>query len=143
VRERGDPEGERDCPRTHSLIVEAFLEAGFPAGTVSIVNNAPEDAGDVVGALIDAPQVRRINVTGSARVGKIIAKRAAEHLKPVLFELGGKAPLVVLEGADLDETVKEAAFGAFMNSGQLCISTEGSSWSTRSRRNSRRSSGRR
>src|SRR5690606_1054107 len=95
-----------NCPRTHSLIVEAFAEAGFPEGTVNIVTNAPEDAGDVVGALIDAPEVRRINFTGSTKVGKIIAKRAAEHLKPVLLELGGKAPFVVLEDADLDEAVK-------------------------------------
>ena len=113
-----------NCPRTHSLIIEAFAEAGFPEGTVNIVTNAPEDAGEVVGALIDAPEVKRINFTGSTRVGKIIAKRAAEHLKPVLLELGGKAPLVVLEDADLDEAVKAAAFGAFMNQGQICMSTE-------------------
>ena len=113
-----------NCPRTHSLIIEAFAEAGFPEGTVNIVTNAPEDAGDVVGALIDAPQVRRINFTGSTAVGKIIAKRAAEHLKPVLLELGGKAPMVVLEDADLDEAVKAAAFGAYMNQGQICMSTE-------------------
>jgi benzaldehyde dehydrogenase (NAD) len=112
------------CPRTHSLIIEAFAEAGFPDGVVSVVTNAPEDAGAVVGALIDAPQVKRINFTGSTAVGRIIAKRAAEHLKPVLLELGGKAPLVILEDADLDEAVKAAAFGAFMNQGQICMSTE-------------------
>lgn len=112
------------CPRTHALIIEAFAEAGFPEGVVNVVTNAPEDAADVVGALIDAPQVKRINFTGSTAVGKIIAKRAAEHLKPVLLELGGKAPLVILEDADLDEAVKAAAFGAFMNQGQICMSTE-------------------
>ena len=112
------------CPRTHSLIIEAFLEAGFPDGTVNIVTNAPEDAGDVVGALIDAPAVKRISFTGSTKVGRIIARRAAEHLKPVVLELGGKAPLLVLDDADLDEAVKAAAFGAFMNQGQICMSTE-------------------
>lgn len=112
------------CPRTHALIIEAFADAGFPEGVVNVVTNAPADAGDVVGALIDAPQVKRINFTGSTAVGKIIAKRAAEHLKPVLLELGGKAPLIVLEDADLDEAVKAAAFGAFMNQGQICMSTE-------------------
>ena len=112
------------CPRTHALIIEAFAEAGFPEGVVSVVTNAPADAGEVVGALIDAPEVKRINFTGSTAVGKIIAKRAAEHLKPVLLELGGKAPMVVLEDADLDEAVKAAAFGAFMNQGQICMSTE-------------------
>ena len=78
----------------------------------------------MVGALIDHPAIRRINFTGSTGVGRIIAKRAAEHLKPVLLELGGKAPLIVLEDADLDEAVKAAAFGAFMNQGQICMSTE-------------------
>ena len=112
------------CPRTHALIVEAFAEAGFPEGVVNVVTNAPEDAGEVVGALIDAPEVKRINFTGSTAVGRIIARRAAEHLKPCLLELGGKAPLIVLEDADLDEAVKAAAFGAFMNQGQICMSTE-------------------
>ncbi len=112
------------CPRTHALIVEAFAEAGLPEGAVTLVTNAPQDAGAVVGALVDHPAVRRINFTGSTAVGKIIAKRAAEHLKPVLLELGGKAPLIVLEDADLDEAVKAAAFGAFMNQGQICMSTE-------------------
>ena len=111
-------------PRTHSLIIEAFAEAGFPEGVVNIVTNAPTDAGDVVGALIDHPAVKRINFTGSTNVGRIIAKRAAEHLKPCVLELGGKAPLLVLHDADLDEAVKAAAFGAFMNQGQICMSTE-------------------
>ena len=105
------------CPRTHQLIIEAFADAGFPEGVVNVVTNAPADAGEVVGALIDAPEVKRINFTGSTHVGRIIAKRAAEHLKPCLLELGGKAPLIVLDDADLDEAVKAAAFGAFMNQG--------------------------
>jgi acyl-CoA reductase-like NAD-dependent aldehyde dehydrogenase len=112
------------CPRTHALIIEAFAEAGFPDGVVNVVTNAPADAGDVVGALIDAPEIKRINFTGSTAVGRIIARRAAEHLKPCLLELGGKAPLIVLDDADLDEAVKAAAFGAFMNQGQICMSTE-------------------
>jgi len=111
------------CPRTHALIGEAFNEA-LPEGAISIVTNAPADAAEIVGALIDHPEVKRINFTGSTHVGKIIARRAAEHLKPALLELGGKAPLIVLDDADLDEAVKAAAFGAFMNQGQICMSTE-------------------
>lgn len=112
------------CPRTHALIVEAFTAAGFPDGVVNLVTNEPADAADVVGALIDHPAVRRINFTGSTAVGRIVARRAAEQLKPVLLELGGKAPLIVLDDADLDEAVKAAAFGAFMNAGQICMATE-------------------
>jgi benzaldehyde dehydrogenase (NAD) len=112
------------CPRTHALIVEAFADAGLPPGVVNLVTNAPADAGEIVGALIDHPAVRRINFTGSTAVGKIIAKRAAENLKPVLLELGGKAPFLVLEDADIAEAVKAAAFGAFLNQGQICMSTE-------------------
>lgn len=111
-------------PRTHALIIEAFASAGFPDGVVNVVSNAPKDAAAVVGALIDHPAVKRINFTGSTAVGRIVARRAAEHLKPCLLELGGKAPLLVLEDADLDEAVKAAAFGAFMNQGQICMSTE-------------------
>jgi benzaldehyde dehydrogenase (NAD) len=112
------------CPRTHEIIIEALNEGGLPAGVVGGVTNARDAAGDVVGALIDHPAVKRINFTGSTAVGKIIAKRAAEHLKPCLLELGGKAPLLVLHDADIDEAVKAAAFGAFMNQGQICMSTE-------------------
>ncbi|MGH3440259.1 MAG: aldehyde dehydrogenase [Sciscionella sp.] len=112
------------CPRTHELIIEAFAAAGFPEGVVNLVTNAPKDAGEVVGALIDHPAVRRVNFTGSTAVGRVIARRCAENLKPCLLELGGKAPLIVLEDANLDEAVKAAAFGAFMNQGQICMSTE-------------------
>jgi benzaldehyde dehydrogenase (NAD) len=116
--------GSELCPRTHQLIAEAFEAAGLPKGAVSFVTNSPETAGEVVGALIDHPAVRRVNFTGSTKVGRIVAERAAKHMKPVLLELGGKAPLIVLEDADLDEAVKAAAFGAFMNQGQICMSTE-------------------
>jgi acyl-CoA reductase-like NAD-dependent aldehyde dehydrogenase len=112
------------CPRTHGLIVEALIEAGLTGGIVNLISNAPEDAGAIVGALIDHKSVKRINFTGSTAVGRIVAVRAAQNLKPVLLELGGKAPLIVLDDADLDEAVKAAAFGAFMNQGQICMSTE-------------------
>jgi acyl-CoA reductase-like NAD-dependent aldehyde dehydrogenase/ABC-type branched-subunit amino acid transport system ATPase component len=112
------------CPGTHRLIGTLFREAGFPPGVVNVVTNAPKDAGVVVDALIAHPAVRRVNFTGSSRVGKIIARRCAEYLKPVLLELGGKSPLVILDDADLDEAVNAAAFGAFANQGQICMSTE-------------------
>jgi acyl-CoA reductase-like NAD-dependent aldehyde dehydrogenase len=116
--------GSENCPRTHQLIVEAFVEAGLPAGVVNYVTNAPADAGQVVEAMVAHPAVRRVNFTGSTRVGRLIAMTCARHLKPVVLELGGKAPFVVLDDADLDAAVNAAAFGAFANSGQICMSTE-------------------
>jgi benzaldehyde dehydrogenase (NAD) len=112
------------CPRTHQILVEACRAGGLPEGLLGLVSNAPDDAAEIVGALIDHPAIRRINFTGSTAVGRIIAARAGARLKPVLLELGGKAPLLVLHDADLDEAVKAAAFGAFMNQGQICMSTE-------------------
>jgi acyl-CoA reductase-like NAD-dependent aldehyde dehydrogenase len=112
------------CPATHSLIGQALAEAGFPKGVVNVVTNAPADAAAVVEALIGHPAVKRVNFTGSTRVGRIIAETAGRHLKPVLLELGGKAPLIVLDDADLDAAVNAAAFGAFAHQGQICMSTE-------------------
>ena len=112
------------CPGTHALIGQCLREAGFPEGVVNVVTNAPADAAKVVEALIAQRAVKRVNFTGSTAVGRIVAETAARYLKPVLLELGGKAPLVILEDADLDEAVKAAAFGAFMNQGQICMSTE-------------------
>ncbi|MBU6442008.1 MAG: aldehyde dehydrogenase [Betaproteobacteria bacterium] len=116
--------GSEMCPATHGLIVQALQEAGLPKGAVNFVTNAPADAAAVVEAMIAHPAVRRVNFTGSTHVGRIIAQRCAEHLKPSVLELGGKAPLVVLDDADLDAAVNAAAFGAFANSGQICMSTE-------------------
>lgn len=112
------------CPGTQRLIGDVFREAGFPAGVVNVISNAPEDAAAVVEALIAHDAVRRINFTGSTRVGRIIAETAGRHLKPALLELGGKAPLIVLEDADIDAAVDAAIFGAFANQGQICMSTE-------------------
>ena len=112
------------CPATHLAIGEAFRRAGFPDGVMNVVTNAPEDAAEVVATLVAAPEVRHINFTGSTGVGRIIAQKAAEQLKPVLLELGGKAPLIILDDADIDAAVNGAAFGAFMNQGQICMSTE-------------------
>jgi len=112
------------CPMTHRLIVDCLIDAGLPAGVCNFICHDPGDAPKIVEALVTHPHVKRINFTGSTRVGKIVAALAAKGLKPVLLELGGKAPLVVLDDADLDEAVRAAAFGAFMNQGQICMSTE-------------------
>ncbi|WP_076997940.1 aldehyde dehydrogenase [Variovorax sp. KK3] len=116
--------GSELSPQTHALIVEALNEAGLPPGVVNFVTNAPADAAVVVEAMVAHPAVRRVNFTGSTHVGRLIAQTCAKHLKPVVLELGGKAPLVVLDDADIEAAVNAAAFGAFANSGQICMSTE-------------------
>lgn len=116
--------GSELCPATHGLIIQALQEAGLPKGVVNFVTNAPADAAQVVEAMIAHPAVRRVNFTGSTHVGRIIATKCAAHLKASVLELGGKAPLLVLDDADLDAAVNGAAFGAFANSGQICMSTE-------------------
>ncbi len=112
------------CPATHRLIGSVMEEAGMGEGVVNVITNAPEDAPAVVEALIAHDAVRRVNFTGSTRVGRIIGETAARHFKPALLELGGKAPLLVLHDADLDAAVNAAAFGSYMNQGQICMSTE-------------------
>lgn len=112
------------CPATHRLIGTVLKEAGMGDGVVNVITHDAKDAGAVVEALISHPAVRRINFTGSTRVGKLLALTAAKYLKPILLELGGKAPLIVLEDADIDAAVNATIFGAFANSGQVCMSTE-------------------
>jgi vanillin dehydrogenase len=112
------------CPHLHLMIAECLERGGLPKGVINVVSHAAADAPEVVTRLIEHPLVRRINFTGSTRVGRIVAETAARVLKPVLLELGGKAPLVVLDDADIDAAVNAAVFGAFMNQGQICMSTE-------------------
>ena len=112
------------CPATHALIGKILIESGLGDGIVNVVSCAVMDAEAVTEAMIAHKAVRRINFTGSTRVGKILAVLAAKHLKPILLELGGKAPLVVLADADLDQAVDATVFGGFANQGQICMSTE-------------------
>ena len=112
------------CPRTHAAVVHALEDAGLPPGVINLITNDPADAGDVVDALIEHRATRRINFTGSTKVGRIIAEKAGRQLKRVLLELGGKAPMVVLRDADLDRAAAAASFGAFFHQGQICMSTE-------------------
>ena len=113
-----------ECPATHLMIASIFEEAGFPKGVVNVITNAPADAAEVVDELIANPKTRRISFTGSTKIGRLIAESAGRHLKRVVLELGGKAPMIVLKDADIDAAVSAANFGAFMNQGQICMSTE-------------------
>ncbi|MBZ9708243.1 aldehyde dehydrogenase [Mesorhizobium sp. ESP7-2] len=112
------------CPGTHRLIGQVLVEAGLPKGVINVVTNDPRDAAAIVETLVAHSSVKRVNFTGSTKVGRIIAELAGRHLKPALLELGGKAPLLVLDDADIDAAVNAATFGAFMHQGQICMSTE-------------------
>jgi benzaldehyde dehydrogenase (NAD) len=112
------------CPRTHAHVAAAIADAGVPPGVINFLTNAPDDAAAVVEELIAHPDTRRVNFTGSTRVGRIIAELAGRHLKRTLLELGGKAPLIVLADADLERAAAATSFGAFFHQGQICMSTE-------------------
>jgi len=113
-----------ESPGTHLAIGSVFEKAGFPKGVINVITNAPPDAAEVVDELIANPKTRRISFTGSTKIGKLIAENAGRHLKRTVLELGGKAPQIVLADADLEAAAAAASFGAFMNQGQICMSTE-------------------
>lgn len=105
-------------------LCSVFHEAGLPDGVLNLLFHEPANAAAITQMLIADPQIKKINFTGSTMVGRIIGRLAGEHLKPVLLELGGKAPAIVWEDADLDNAAVQCALGAFLNSGQICMSTE-------------------
>ncbi|KAF9459102.1 aldehyde dehydrogenase [Collybia nuda] len=111
-------------PRSQILLVELFREAGIPKGVLSYLSMSKETAPALTAELIAHPSVRKINFTGSDRVGKILAMECAKNLKSCVLELGGKAPMIVLEDANIPEAAKAIAFGAMAHSGQICMSTE-------------------
>jgi acyl-CoA reductase-like NAD-dependent aldehyde dehydrogenase len=111
-------------PRTHLAITQAFTEAGVPPGVLNQIQTRREDAAEVTEALIAHEAIRKVEFIGSAAVGRIIGQLAAKHLKPILMELGGKCPAIVLDDADLEEAAKLVALGAVLHHGQICFSTE-------------------
>ncbi len=96
---------------------ELAMEAGFPAGVINIVPGYGETAGD---ALVKHPAVDKIAFTGSTEVGQIIMRNAAETLKRVTLELGGKSPNIVFADADIDKAVEGALTAMYLNQGQCC-----------------------
>ena len=116
--------GTELAPRTMWAIASVFQEAGLPNGVINTISHEPAAAVAVTGALITDPRVKKINFTGSTNVGRAIGRLAGENLKPAILELGGKAPAIVWEDANLDTAALQCALGAFLNSGQICMSTE-------------------
>ncbi|GAA5928478.1 hypothetical protein JCM3775_000623 [Rhodotorula graminis] len=111
-------------PRTHAIIAEVMHEAGLPAGVLSVVHVAPKDAPAVTEALIASEAIRKVNFTGSTRVGQIVAQLCGKYLKPVVLELGGKAPAIVCDDADLKHAANAIKFGGLFHSGQICMATQ-------------------
>jgi len=104
-------------PLTALEFANCFEEAGLPPGVVNIVNGFGESAG---AAIVAHPNVDKIAFTGSAAVGKIIVKSAADTLKRVTLELGGKSPNIFFPDADWEAAVDGALFGVFINQGEVC-----------------------
>lgn len=132
------------CPMTHHCLLEAFEEAGVPAGVINSIQVRREDAAAVTEALIAHKAIRKVDFIGSQAIGRAIGSLCGKYLKPVLMELGGKGPAIVLDDADLEKAAKLCAMGgkymhpgpillpadvidmslAILHHGQLCFSTE-------------------
>jgi len=110
-----------DTPLTSLALVRLAEEAGVPPGVLNIVTASRERASEVVDVWLDDPRVRKITFTGSTPVGKHLAKRGADTLKKLSLELGGNAPFIVFEDADLDAAVEGLMAAKFRNGGQTCV----------------------
>jgi len=111
-------------PYTQYLLVDSFRRAGLPNGVLNFICCPRSSAASTTEAMVKHPAVQRVNFTGSTAVGRVVASMCAKYLKPVLLELGGKAPMVVLKDANLQEACRAATFGALLHQGQICMSTE-------------------
>lgn len=112
------------CPLVYRILVDVFERAGIPSGVINQIQVRREEAGEVTEALLAHPAIKKVEFIGSAKIGKIIGQIAAKYTKPIIMELGGKTPAIVLKDANLEMAVKNIAFGAFCHHGQICFSTE-------------------
>ena len=108
-----------ETPASPAALVQAFADAGVPAGAVGLVYGNPAE---ISGYLIPHPVIRKVTFTGSTPVGKQLAALAGQHMKRVTMELGGHAPVIVAEDADVELAVRASAAAKFRNAGQVCIS---------------------
>ena len=110
--------GPEETPASCAELVRAFAEAGLPAGVLNLVFGMPAD---ISNHLIPHPVIRKISFTGSTVVGKQLASLAGAHMKRVTMELGGHAPAIVFDDADIDLAVRLLAAAKFRNAGQVCV----------------------
>ncbi|EWZ27985.1 hypothetical protein FOZG_18313 [Fusarium oxysporum Fo47] len=116
--------GSEYIPRCYWAIYDVLREAGLPDGYLNLLFHSPAEAASTIDSLVSHLLVKKINFTGSTGVGRIISATAGKHLKPILMELGGKASAIVLKDADLEQAARHCVQGAFLNAGQICMSTE-------------------
>ncbi|HET9978692.1 MAG TPA: NAD-dependent succinate-semialdehyde dehydrogenase, partial [Burkholderiaceae bacterium] len=107
-----------ETPASPAALIKAFADAGVPAGAIGLVYGNPAE---ISSYLIPHPVIRKITFTGSTPVGKQLAAMAGQHMKRVTMELGGHAPVIVAEDADIAQAVKAAGAAKFRNAGQVCI----------------------
>jgi succinate-semialdehyde dehydrogenase/glutarate-semialdehyde dehydrogenase len=111
--------GPEEAPASNAALVAALHDAGVPPGALNLVFGTPSEISEY---LVPHPIIRKISFTGSTAVGKHLASLAGAHMKRVTMELGGHAPVVVFDDADIERSSKLLAFGKYRNAGQVCIS---------------------
>ncbi|KAL4916651.1 aldehyde dehydrogenase domain-containing protein [Aspergillus aurantiobrunneus] len=111
-------------PCCYWALTRAFQDAGLPDGCLNLVACRPQDAAEVVNAMIEHPAVKKVNFTGSTAVGRKIARACGQNLKPCLLELGGKNSSIVCADANIDTAVNSVIGGSYLNSGQICMATD-------------------
>lgn len=109
-----------NVPLCANALGDAFQEAGFPKNVFTVVITQH----DAVKAMIESPYIQGVSLTGSEKAGQIVGAQASEHLKPLVLELGGSDPFIVLEDADLEKAVESAVIGRTQNNGQSCIAAK-------------------
>lgn len=107
-----------DTPLSALALAELAEQAGVPKGVFNVVTGVPQDIG---GALCESPDVAKISFTGSTAVGKILLRQCADTVKKLSLELGGNAPFIVFDDADVDAAVEGAMISKYRNTGQTCV----------------------
>ncbi|MGE0253235.1 MAG: NAD-dependent succinate-semialdehyde dehydrogenase [Alphaproteobacteria bacterium] len=111
--------GPEETPASCAELVRAYVDAGVPAGVVQLVYGVPSEISEY---LIPHPTIRKVTFTGSTAVGKHLAMLAGQHMKRITMELGGHAPAIVFEDADVDVAIKVLSANKYRNAGQVCVS---------------------
>ncbi len=111
--------GPEETPASCAALLQAFIDAGVPAGVIGLVYGVPSEISEY---LIPSPIIKKVTFTGSTPVGKHLAMLAGQHMKRVTMELGGHAPAIVFEDADVESAIKMLAANKYRNAGQVCVS---------------------